>query len=118
MSLIKSTGTNLKSLNQNESQNLSKKSKADFLTFRLEFMVARVKNDMDKIEFQLSEAESTISTDLSANSATFKSIMPNFILVSCSILALALNTLKMMTEFSNYQVSYYKARIKGVRLTQ
>ena len=43
---------------------------------RLEFMIARVKNDMDKIERQLSEAESTVDE----NSA-LKSFVP-FIFVS------------------------------------
>jgi len=42
---------------------------------RLEFMVARVKNDMDKIERQLSEAESTVEPTTASGTA-LKSIVP------------------------------------------
>ena len=50
------------------------------LLFRLEFMVARVKNDMDKIERQLSEAESTVEPTTASGTA-LKSIVP-YIFVS------------------------------------
>ena len=50
------------------------------LLFRLEFMVARVKNDMDQIERQLSEAESTVEPTTASGTA-LKSIVP-YIFVS------------------------------------
>ena len=48
--------------------------------FRLEFMVARVKNDMDKIDRQLAEAESTVEPTTASGTA-LKSIVP-YIFVS------------------------------------
>ena len=58
----------------------SRKSIYYFLLFRLEFMVARVKNDMDQIERQLSEAESTVEPTTASGTA-LKSIVP-YIFVS------------------------------------
>ena len=37
--------------------------------FRLEFMVARVKNDMDKVERQLSEAEASVESTTAGGTA-------------------------------------------------
>ena len=44
---------------------------------RLEFMVARIKSDMDKVEHQLALAEGTVEG--SGTSATIKSYMPAFL---------------------------------------
>lgn len=44
-------------------------------------MVARVKNDMDKIDKQLAEAEATVDSSSSASTAALKSMMPSFIFV-------------------------------------
>ena len=55
---------------------------------RLEYMVSRVKNDMDKIDKQLNEAESTVDSANSAGTA-LKSIVPAFIFVSITFVYLS-----------------------------
>ena len=49
------------------------------LIFRLEFMIAKIKQDMDQLDKQLSQAESTVET---TTPAAFKSIVMPFIFVS------------------------------------
>ena len=62
-------------------------------------MVARVKNDMDKIDKQLGEAEATVDSSSSASTAALKSMMPSFIFVRIfSTTNSCLKLLHMMTQ--------------------